>query len=118
MTGSGPQSKVMMPPWATASMNASEVQLAGVPVPTTVVGLDTSSRPAPDGMAHGARTFDQVNSCPSSKPSWKIDSPAAPPRFNTARSVNAATFLIEAPPSSVRKITLYSAGTAMQYAFG
>ena len=43
VTGSGPQSKVMTPPFATAATNASPVQLAGVPVPTTVVGDDTSS---------------------------------------------------------------------------
>ena len=33
VTGPGPQSKVMMPPWATAATTAAEVQLAGVPVP-------------------------------------------------------------------------------------
>ena len=34
VTGAGPQSKVMMPPAATAFTTAAEVQLAGVPVPT------------------------------------------------------------------------------------
>jgi hypothetical protein len=43
VTGSGPQSNVMTPPVATASTNRSPVQLSCVPVPTTVVGLDTSS---------------------------------------------------------------------------
>ena len=33
VTGSGPQSKVMMPPAATAATTAAEVQLAGVPLP-------------------------------------------------------------------------------------
>ena len=51
VTGSGPQSKVMTPPVATAATNASPVQLAGVPVPTTVVGrrdvLGRGRRPAP-----------------------------------------------------------------------
>src|SRR5664279_4025243 len=43
VTGSGPQLNVVMPPFATAATNASPVQLAGVPVPITVVGDDTSS---------------------------------------------------------------------------
>src|SRR5256885_13368846 len=43
VTGSGPQSKVMTPPFATAATNASPVQPAALPVPTTVVGDDTSS---------------------------------------------------------------------------
>ena len=51
VTGSGPQSNVMTPPCATAATNASPVQLAAVPVPTTVVGLDTSSGCASAGTA-------------------------------------------------------------------
>jgi hypothetical protein len=43
VAGLGPQSNVMMPPFATAATTASPVQLAGVPVPTTVVGTETSS---------------------------------------------------------------------------
>ena len=35
VTGLGPQSKVMTPPFATAFRNAAAVQLAGVPWPTT-----------------------------------------------------------------------------------
>jgi hypothetical protein len=42
VTGSAPQSKVTTPPLATAATTASEVQLAGVPLPTTVVGRDVS----------------------------------------------------------------------------
>ncbi|GAA5184702.1 hypothetical protein GCM10023322_26760 [Rugosimonospora acidiphila] len=38
VTGAGPQSKVMMPPAATAATTAAEVQLAAVPVPITRVG--------------------------------------------------------------------------------
>lgn len=38
VTGLGPQEKVMTPPAATALTTASEVQLSGVPVPTTRVG--------------------------------------------------------------------------------
>ncbi|GIE86021.1 hypothetical protein Are01nite_25010 [Actinoplanes regularis] len=39
VTGAGPQSKVMMPPAATAFTTAAEVQLAGVPLPTVRSGL-------------------------------------------------------------------------------
>src|SRR5690242_17203192 len=51
VTGSGPQSNVTTPPFATASTTAAEVQLSGVPVPTTVVGLDTSSAAASAGTS-------------------------------------------------------------------
>jgi len=43
VAGSLPQLKVMTPPFATAALSASNVQLAAVPLPTTVVGLDTSA---------------------------------------------------------------------------
>jgi hypothetical protein len=39
VTWSGPQLKVMMPPSLTAPTTAAEVQLAGVPVPMTRVGV-------------------------------------------------------------------------------
>lgn len=38
VTGSAPQLKVMTPPCATAFTTAADVQLAGVPLPITVVG--------------------------------------------------------------------------------
>ena len=41
--GLGPQSNVMTPPLATAATTAADVQLAGVPSPTTVVGWEVSS---------------------------------------------------------------------------
>jgi len=50
VTGSGPQSNVMMPPFATAATKASPVHPAGVPFPMTVVGDDTSSGWASGGM--------------------------------------------------------------------
>src|SRR4051794_8357664 len=50
VTGSGPQSKVMTPPFATAATNASPVQPAALPDPTTVVGDDTSSAWPSAGM--------------------------------------------------------------------
>jgi hypothetical protein len=43
VAGAVPQSKVMMPAFVTAALKAANVQLAGVPVPTTVVGLDVST---------------------------------------------------------------------------
>jgi hypothetical protein len=43
VTGSGPQSNVMIPPAATAATTASDVQLAGVPEPTTRSGRDVST---------------------------------------------------------------------------
>lgn len=49
--GALPQLNVMMPPAATAVMNASAVQDAGVPVPTTRVGDDVSSACASGGTA-------------------------------------------------------------------
>src|SRR5881394_792751 len=49
VTGSGPHEKVMTPPAATALTTASEVQLAGVPVPMTRVGWLVSAAAASAG---------------------------------------------------------------------
>jgi hypothetical protein len=43
LTGALPQLKVMTPPSVTAALSLLNVQLAAVPVPTTVVGLDVSA---------------------------------------------------------------------------
>jgi hypothetical protein len=43
VTGALPQLKVMTPPLPTAVLSAAKVQLAAVPVPMTLVGLDTSA---------------------------------------------------------------------------
>jgi hypothetical protein len=43
VTGEVPQSKVTTPPLVTAAASAASVQLAAVPVPTTVVGVETSA---------------------------------------------------------------------------
>src|SRR6188768_3347974 len=43
VTGTGPQSNVITPPWLTADCRASNEQLAWLPVPTTVVGLEVSA---------------------------------------------------------------------------
>ena len=49
VTGSGPQSNVMIPPSATASTTACDVQLAGVPLPITRSGCDVSTGRASAG---------------------------------------------------------------------
>src|SRR3954452_15416302 len=49
VTGAAPQSNVMTPAFATAAFRALNVQLAAVPVPTTVVGCDTSAGIALEG---------------------------------------------------------------------
>src|SRR6266508_3236823 len=51
VTGAGPQSKVTMPPWATASTTALEVQLAAVPSPITWSGCEVSTAWASAGTA-------------------------------------------------------------------
>src|SRR6476660_2996184 len=58
VTGAGPQLNVMTPPAATARTTASEVQLAGVPVPTTRSGWRVSTGCASAGTA----------ACPSGLP--------------------------------------------------
>src|SRR5262245_10899823 len=47
--GFGPQSKVMIPPAATAATTAPEVQLAGLPSPMTRSGCDVSTARASAG---------------------------------------------------------------------
>src|SRR5512139_2005562 len=49
VTGRGPQSKVMIPPAATALTTACEVQLAAVPFPITRVGCEVSAARASAG---------------------------------------------------------------------
>src|SRR5262249_37330210 len=54
-TGWGPRENVMPPRGATAATTASEVQLAGVPLPITRVGCEVSTARASAGTA--ARPF-------------------------------------------------------------
>src|SRR5690349_12195016 len=49
VTGAGPQSKVITPPAATAVTTAADVQLAGVPLPTTRSGRRVSTARASAG---------------------------------------------------------------------
>jgi hypothetical protein len=46
-----PQLNVIIPPVVTAAFNAANVQLAAVPLPTTLVGLETLTAWAPEGSA-------------------------------------------------------------------
>ena len=50
VTGDGPQLKAMIPPCATALTTADDVQLPGVPVPTTRSGSEVSTRAADAGI--------------------------------------------------------------------
>src|SRR5262249_55010356 len=72
VVGREPQSKVMTPPAATAATNAPEVQLAGVPVPPTVLGLAMLSACAsagttqvPFGLPAGGPSSGLVGGPPS-----------------------------------------------------
>src|SRR4051812_32674736 len=49
VTGEAPQLNVMTPPRVTAVFRAAKLQLAALPVPTTVVGCETSTGCALDG---------------------------------------------------------------------
>ena len=69
--GAAPQSKVMIPPCATAATKAAPVQLAGVPLPTTWVGFELSSAwasagtaQAPFGLPAGGPSFGFVFGLP------------------------------------------------------
>jgi hypothetical protein len=54
VTGALPQLKVMTPPVCTAAVSAAAVQLAAVPVPTTVVGFEVSAAMAAAGTVQAA----------------------------------------------------------------
>src|SRR6266567_6922060 len=49
VTGAGPQENAMIPPLATALTTAFDVQLAAVPVPTTLVGCEVLTARAARG---------------------------------------------------------------------
>src|SRR5262245_7199669 len=89
VTGSGPQSNVMIPPLATAATKASPVHPAGEPDPITVVGDDTSSAwPAgatvawPSGQPAGGPSWGFVGPPPVDVPPPVVvppDEPDPPP---------------------------------------
>src|SRR4051812_37714454 len=70
VTAPPPQLKVMTPPLPTAVLSAAKVQLAAVPVPTTLVGLDTSAGCALVGTP---ALHD-----PFGLPAWPAPPPVAP----------------------------------------
>src|SRR3954463_15863509 len=65
VTGASPQANVMIPPAATALMTAAEVQLAGVPLPTTRLGWPVSTGCPSAGTA----------TCPAGFPAEKATLP-------------------------------------------
>src|SRR6187431_460189 len=71
VTAPAPQLNVMMPPAAAAACSALNVQLAGVPVPTTVVGLDV--------FAACARVGTPAAQEPFGFPAFHAGAPALPP---------------------------------------
>jgi hypothetical protein len=90
VTKAGPQSKVTTPPRATAATKASLVQLAGVPFPTTVVGLEVSSARAsagtsqwPAGLPAGGPVLGSVGRKPAppqaQRALWKRRAASADP---------------------------------------
>ncbi len=81
VAGAGPQLKVMTPPSPTAVRSAASVQLEGVPVPTTDLGVETSARPMGaaqmpvPGPVPGVRVTVNVATCVPLLPSATLDVP-------------------------------------------
>jgi hypothetical protein len=69
----------MMPPFATAATKAADVQLAAVPVPTTVVGLETSTGSASAGMVQLPATDPGLVVPPDAEPPLLAVPELAPP---------------------------------------
>jgi hypothetical protein len=106
VTGSGPQSNVMTPPFATAATNASPVHVAGVPLPTTVVGCETSSAsPAagtvsmPSGLPAGGPSSGFVAGTGVVAPS-ELTSPGGAPSFGPPSEPLSPTPPSDREPSS------------------
>ena len=83
VTGSGPHANVITPPRATAATNAALVQLAAVPSPTTVVGVELSSGAASAGIAQ-----------------WPSGLPAGGPSAGLASGLSTST--PSSPPHAAR----------------
>src|SRR5690606_17485846 len=77
VTGSGPQSKVITPPSATASMNASAVQLTGLPSPTTRSGDELSAAAASAGTVQSPSGLPAGGPAPGSIGVWVDEPPVA-----------------------------------------
>src|SRR5262249_28046452 len=80
VAGAAPQSKVMTPPLATAATNAALVQLAALPVPTTVVGDETSSARASLGRVAPPSGLPAAGASPRSVGGGGPASPALHPQ--------------------------------------
>jgi hypothetical protein len=96
VVGTAPQSNVMTPPLATAAMNASEVQLAGVPVPITVRGLAMLSAWASAGTAHLPAGFPAGGSVSGPVVGPPLVAPLVPPDVPAPPDVPGSPLL--APP--------------------
>src|SRR5690606_19549315 len=81
VTGSGPQSKTILPPWATASTTASQSQLSGVPSPITTSGLETSLVAAAAGIGESPSGLPAAG--PSSGFSKGLGTSTMGPGFST-----------------------------------
>jgi len=75
VTGAAPQANVTIPPAATAATTAADVQLAGLPVPTTRVGCEVST----------ARASAGTLACPAGVPA--VPPPVPPPGAGAAGRV-------------------------------
>ena len=96
-----PQSKVTTPPLVSARTSACSVQLLAVPVPTTVVGRETSVAwmgAAHTGAGGGGTVASPTMTLPSSRvpPSLLVASPRAPP------SVPDALPFASSPPHAAK----------------
>jgi hypothetical protein len=63
VTGELPQSNTIVPPPAAACWRAAAVQLAGVPLPTTAVGMDTSLSAGRSHRATGMAASTSAGVC-------------------------------------------------------
>jgi hypothetical protein len=81
VTGLAPQSNVMMPPLLRAACRAANVQLAAVPEPTTLVGLEVSTSWASPGrvsVVHEPFGFPADGNAPESPDVVPDDEPDPP----------------------------------------
>src|SRR6185295_8881172 len=90
VTGSSPQSKVMIPPCMTAALSLSNVQLAALPSPTTVVGLETSA-----GLASSGSGWEHL---PSGLPALATG-PVLPPELPASEPPLLPPSLLRSPPA-------------------
>ena len=119
VTGAHPQLKVMTPPWVTAELSASKVQLAAVPIPTTA-GLETSAGSPAAGTpalheALGLPAFGVLPQPPSTLTGLALDeAPADDARLDEAPLDDALVddTLVDDAPVELREVAAESSGPA------